>query len=151
MAGVNGLEECHGLLAANLTEDDPVGPHAQCRGQEYIGGLELGVAVRDKGHSVRLGGEQFGGFFYGDDPLAMAHMGKNLACRDGLARRGAAGDDHVELVFHAELDGVRDLSRRDHVAQGAVLFPSDLLEFAFLAIEIAQFDLIKRQVREESK
>ena len=37
MAGIDRAQEGEGLLAAQLAEDDPVGPHAQRGGEQVVG------------------------------------------------------------------------------------------------------------------
>ena len=58
MASVDGLEIGQGLGPAQLTDDDPVGAHAEGGLKEGIGAaLRTGSAVGQEGDGVRLGGE----------------------------------------------------------------------------------------------
>ena len=85
MAGVDRLEEGHGLLSADLAEDDPVGPHAQRRGQEHVGGLEFSVAVGDQG----IGGSR------GGDGTRSPDLGRGdwLVASDGMTRSSPGGTE----------------------------------------------------------
>ena len=135
MAGVDGFQKGHGLLAAHLAQDDPVGAHAQRRGEQHIGGLEFRVAIGDEGHGIWLGRQQLGGFFDGHDAFLGSHVREDLARSHGLAGGGAARDDHVELVLDAEGQRIVDHARGHHRAQGTLLFHAQVFELAFFAIE----------------
>ncbi len=145
MASVDRLEEGHGLLAAHLAQDDPVGAHAQRCGEQHIGGLELRIAIGDEGHGIGLGRQKLGGFLDGDDAFLGWHVREDLARGHGLAGGGAARDDHVELVVDAEGQRIVDHARGHDLAQFAGFLEAEFFKLAFLAIEEIKRDPVKRQ------
>ncbi len=76
---------------------------------------------------------------------SVGNVGEDLARRDGLAGRGAAGDDHVELVLDAEGQRIIDHTCGHHGAQGALLFHAQFFEFAFLSVEEIERNALERQ------
>ena len=53
-AVVDRLEESHCLAASDLAQHNPVGPHAQGRGQKHISAAGIGVTVGDQRHGIWL-------------------------------------------------------------------------------------------------
>ena len=133
MAGVYGLKEGHGLFAAHFAQDDAVRSHAQCRGQQDISAARGLIAVRHQRDDIRLCRAQLCGLFDRDDALVGRHEGEDFARCDSLASRGAAGDDHVELVRDAELDRGVDVAGGHDIAQLGIALASCTLVAALFA------------------
>ena len=75
------------------------------------------IAVGHQRDDIGLCRAQLGGLFDSENTLVGGHEGEDLARRDGLARRGAAGHDHVELVGDTELDRGVDVAGGHDIAQ----------------------------------
>jgi hypothetical protein len=104
------------------TSPNTIRPHAQGRSQKHIGAAGLGIPIRNQRHGIRLLGAQFCRLLDGNDPLFGRDQGEDLPRRDRLAGRGAARDDHVELVLNAEPQGGIDVAGGHHIAQGGIPF-----------------------------
>ena len=109
----------------------------------------LDFAVRDQRDRIRLRWQQLSRLFDGDDPLFRRHVRKDLPRGDRLARGRAPGNDHVELVIHAEAQAGGNIAACHNGAQLACSLLPDLFEAAFLAVQELQLDLVERNVREE--
>ena len=105
--GVHGLQHVQGLAAADLADDDPVGPHAEGVDHQVAGGDQAAaldvLRPRLHPHDVLLVENQFGGVLDGYDPLAVGNGLGQRAEQRRLARARAAGNEHVLPAAH---DGV---------------------------------------------
>ena len=117
VAGVHGLEHVEGLAPPDLADDDAVGPHAQRVAHEVAdrGGADA-VGVGGPGlepHDVRRGQAQLGGVLDGDHPLAVGDQRAERVEQGGLARAGAAADDHVGPGARPPTQQVGDAGRAE--------------------------------------
>ena len=102
MAGVQRLHEVEGLAAADLAEDEPVGPHPQGVADEVahrhqtdlLGRRRPGLQPNDVGMEKSELGRVLGRH----DPLGGVDLGGDRIQQGGLARTGAAADDQVGVV-----------------------------------------------------
>ena len=100
VAGVHGLQHVQRLGAADLADDDAIGPHAQ-RVDDQVALLDRALAldVRRPGleaDDVALPQHQLGGVLDGDDPLAFRDEAGEHVQQRRLAGAGAAADDDVQ-------------------------------------------------------
>ena len=99
MAGVHRLQQVERFGSAHLADDDPLGAHAQAvLDQIAHGDLALALEIGRAGfeaHHVRLLQLQLGGVLAGDDALVGVDEAGQAVEQRGLARAGAAGDQHV--------------------------------------------------------
>ena len=119
MAGVPGLEHVERLAAADLADDDAVGPQAAASTARDPPARRRPALVRRATQSGR-GALQFAGVFDQDHPLIeLGHLGQQRVGERGLARAGAAGDQDVAAVGDraAERIGLR----RRHDAVGDIV------------------------------
>ena len=111
VAGVHRLEHVERLGAADLADDDPVGPHAEGVADEVADpDLALALDVRRprlERDDVPLQQPQLGRVLDGDDPLGGRHVGGDGVQQRRLPGAGAAGDEDVELAAHALRPGTR--------------------------------------------
>ena len=123
MAGVHRLEHVQGLRAADLADDDPIGPHAQGVADE-LADLDLAhpFDVRRPGlerHDVVLLELKLRRVLDRDDALAGRDEGAHRVQRRRLAGARTTRDQDVELALHARGDELRrarsDGAERDQV------------------------------------
>ena len=105
MAGVHGLQHVEGLGAADLTDQDPVGPHPQRVADQLPDGqlalaLHVGRAVLERDH-VRVLDLKLGGVLDRHHALVLRDVGGHHVERGGLAGAGAPGDEDVHPAQHA--------------------------------------------------
>ena len=115
VAGVHGLEHVERLRAADLADDDPVGPHAQGVPDELADpDLALALDVRrarlERDHVILLELE-LGRVLDRDDALVVGHERRQGVERRRLSGAGAAGDEDVQLALHAGGEELRGLGR----------------------------------------
>ena len=111
MAGVHGLEHVERLGAADLADDDPVGPHAQGVADELADAdLALALDVRrarlERDHVLLLE-LQLGRVLDRDDPLVARHERRQRVQHRRLTGAGTAGDEDVQLALHARAEELR--------------------------------------------
>ena len=137
VAGVHRLQHVDRFLAADLAEDDAVGPHAQRVLDEVAhGDLALALDVGGAGleaHHVRLLQLQLGRVLDRHRALAVVDHPAHGVEQRGLARAGAAGDEDVEPR------AAGDLQHRRHVG-GDVALPRHHVERDLLLGELADRD-----------
>ena len=108
VARVHRLEHVERLGAANLADDDPVGPHPE-RVPDEIADRDLPLALdvlrpRLEPEHVPLVELELGRVLDRDDPVAVGHrLGKGVQERR-LARAGSARDQDVQLRLDAALE-----------------------------------------------
>ena len=108
VARVHRLEHVERLGAANLADDDPVGPHAE-RVADEIADRDLALALdvlrpRLEPEHVPLVELELGRVLDRDDPVAVGHrLGEGVQKRR-LAGAGAARDQDVQLRLDAALE-----------------------------------------------
>ena len=99
MAGVHGLQQVEGFRSAHFADDDAFGAHAQAVAHQIAhGDLALAFQIgrpRFQPHHVRLLQLQFGGVFAGDDAFFFVDERGQAVEQRGLARAGAARDQHI--------------------------------------------------------
>ena len=105
VAGVHGLEHVERGTVADLTDDDPVGPHTQ-RVLDQVADVDLAATldVRRAGlqaQHVLLVQLELGGVLDGDDALVGGDERRDDVERGRLAGAGTAGDDDVAAAEHA--------------------------------------------------
>ena len=110
VTGVHGLEHVERRGVADLTDDDPVGAHAQAvldqvADRDRALALDVGRA-RLEADDVLLLELELGGVLDGDDPLVVGDERRQHVEGRGLAGAGAAGDDDVEPAAHAGVEEV---------------------------------------------
>src|SRR5580692_7372009 len=134
VAGVHGLQQGEGFLAAHLADDDAFRAHTQTVAHQVAhGDLALAFEVgwpRFQPHHVRLLQLQFGGVLAGDDALVVVDVAGEAIEQRRLARAGAAGDQGVDP---AAADDFEDFGafRRDRAVSDQLLERElVLLEFA---------------------
>src|SRR5579872_784146 len=113
VAGIHGLEHVEGFLAAALAEDHAVGPHAQ-RVFHQIALPDFALAFdvgwpRLHAADVRLLQLQFGGVLDGEQAFFFGNEGGQRVEHRGLARTGAAGNDHRDARLHGGRQHLRHL------------------------------------------
>ncbi len=106
VAGGHGLDHVEGLAAADFTDDDAVGAHAEGGDEE--------VADGDEAAAVGIGGAgfhlddmglldlEFAGVFDDDDAFVIAEGGGEDVDGGGFTGPGTTGDDDVEVGLDAE-------------------------------------------------
>ena len=104
VAAGHRAEHVQRLGAADLADDDPVGPHPQ-RVAHEAADRHLAAALQRRGprlqpHDVGVAQAQLGGVLDGDDPLAVADELRQRVERRRLARAGAAADEDVAARPH---------------------------------------------------
>ena len=124
VAGVHGLQHVQRFLAADLAQDDAVGPHAQRVDDQLAlanGSLafEVGRTALQPGHVLLLD-LQFGGVFDGDDALGGGDESGEDVEQRGFARAGAAGDDNVEPRADCAAQDLQHLRGQRAMAQQVV-------------------------------
>ncbi len=126
MARVHRLEHVDRLGAANLTDDDAVGPHAESVPHEVAdANLALPLDVgrpRLERDDVLLVELQLGCVLDRQDPLAVGDETRHHVQERRLADARAARDQDVELPAHAALEHLDELRRQraqvDEIAPG---------------------------------
>ena len=115
VARVHRLEHVERLGAADLADDDPVGPHAECVADELADAdLALSFDVRRtrlERDDVPLQQPQLGRVLDGDDPLGRRNEGGDGVQQRRLAGAGAARDEDVQLALDALARGTRPPAR----------------------------------------
>src|SRR5215213_7318265 len=110
MARVHRLEHVQGLCAADLADDDPVGPHAQRVADERPDrDLALSLDVLRPGFEpqhVPLVEAQLGGVLDRDDAVVVRDSRRERVQERRLPRPGAARDEDVELGEDAAMEEV---------------------------------------------
>ncbi len=113
MAGIHGLEHVERLGASALSDDDPVGPHAQGVAHQLAdgdGALALDVGgPRLQGDDVLLAELELRRILDGHDPLVVRNERRQDVQLRGLPGAGAAGDEDVEPGLHAGLQELEHL------------------------------------------
>ena len=109
VARVHRLEHVQGLGAADLADDDPVGPHAQGVPDELADldlalALDVGRAGLERDHVVLLELE-LGRVLDRDDALVAGDVGGERVQGRRLTGAGTAGDQHVELALRRRRPG----------------------------------------------
>ncbi len=108
MARVHRLEHVHRLRAADLTHDDPVGPHPEgVHHQESLGDLPGPLHVgrpRLQADHVRLAEPQLGRVLHRHDPLRRRDEARQDVEERRLTRTRTAGDEHVQTRPHDPLE-----------------------------------------------
>src|ERR1035437_39487 len=105
VTGVHRLEHVERLTTATLSDDNPIGPHAQRVDHQFAdrhtaAALDVGRPGLER-HHVLLAELELGGVLDGDDALVLGdEAGEDVEC-GGLSRPGAAADHHVEAAAHA--------------------------------------------------
>ncbi len=111
VARVHRLEHVDGLGAADLTDDDPVGPHAQGVADE-IPDLYLSFALDVRracfqGNHMLLLELQLGRVLDRDDALVSGHVGRAGVEERRLPGAGSSGNEDVQLSLHAGSEELR--------------------------------------------
>ena len=100
MAGIHGLQHIQRFLAADLTDDDAVGAHAQ--------GVDQQLALMDRALAFDVGRAgfqpnnvflmelQFGRVFDGDNSFAIGNVGGQHVQKCRFAGAGTAGNQDVQ-------------------------------------------------------
>src|SRR5579862_3669523 len=116
MPGIHRLEHVERLGAANLADDDPVGPHAQRVANQLPDphfALTLDVRrprlERDDMPLLEL---QLGRVLNRHDALIVRDEGRERIQHRRLARAGPAGNEHVDLAANARCEECRRLGRQ---------------------------------------
>ena len=104
VAGVERLQQVHGLVAADLADHQPVGAHAQ-RGAQQVRQGDLANTVRCgvagfQPHDVLVSEAQLGHIFQCDQPCVWLDLAGKRVEQCGLARRGCAADQQVAAAVH---------------------------------------------------
>ena len=123
VAGVHRLEHVERLGAANLADDDPVGPHAQAVPDEVADRhLALALDVRRAGlqpEHMPLMQAELGRVLDRDDPVAVRDRLREDVQERRLAGAGSPGDQDVQPRLDAALEELdrlrRERSEPDHV------------------------------------
>lgn len=123
MAGIDRFQEGHCFGAPDLAQDDAIRAHAQRRRQQRVSVASSSPPACQQGHDIWLRGDQFSGFFDCDDAFFWRDERQDLTRSYSLARRGAARDDHVQLVRDAEADRGVDIAAFDDISE----FPISVL------------------------
>ena len=115
VAGVHRLEHVERLGAADLADDDPVGPHAE-RVADQVADADLALALdvrraRLERDDVPLLQLQLGRVLDRDDPLVAGDEGGDGVQERRLAGAGAARDEDVELAARRTARGTRPPAR----------------------------------------
>ncbi len=104
VAGVHGLDHVKGLGPSTLTDDDPIGTHAEGVLDEVRRGdgtPALNVRrPRFQADDVLLLHAELGGVLDRDDPVIVLDEARKRVQQCCLARAGASGDDDVEPRLH---------------------------------------------------
>ena len=105
VAGVHRLEHVERLGAADLADDDPVGPHAE-RVADEVADAHLALALdvrrpRLERDDVPLQQPELGRVLDRDDPLVRGDEGRDGVQERRLAGARTAGDEDVELAADA--------------------------------------------------
>ena len=108
VAGVHGLEHVERRGVTDLTDDDPVGTHAEGVLDQVADGdralaLDVGRARLEPEHVV-LAQPQLGGVLDGHDALVVGDEGRQHVEGGGLAGTGTPGDQDVEAAADARLE-----------------------------------------------
>ena len=116
VAGVHRLEHVERLGATRLTDDHPVGPHAQ-RVAHELADLDLALALdvrrtRLERADVLLREPELLGVLDRDDAVVVGNERRHDVEQRRLPGAGTAGDHDVELAAHARVEEVRDLRRQ---------------------------------------
>ena len=116
VTGVHRLEHVQRLGAANLADDDPVGPHAQ-RVADQLADPDLALALdvrrpRLEPHPVLLLQLQLGRILDRHDALVLRDRGRERVQHRRLAGAGTARDEDVELALARRPRGSSPPSRR---------------------------------------
>ena len=116
VARVHRLEHVERLGAADLADDDPIGPHAQ-RVPDEVADRDLAFALDVlraglEADHVPLGELELGRVLDRDDPVAVGNCRRQRVQECGLARPRAARDEDVELGADAVLEELRRLFRK---------------------------------------
>ena len=110
VAGVHGLQHVERLFAADLADDDAVGPHTQGVDHEIaLADRALAFDVRRprlEAHHVALPQQQLGGVLDRDDALGVGDEAGQHVQQRRLAGAGAARDDDVEAAGDGGLQEV---------------------------------------------
>ena len=105
VAGVHRLEHVERLGAANLADDDPVGPHPECVANEVANAhLALAFHVRRarlERDDVPLEQPELGRVLDSDDPLVRGDVRGDGVQERRLTRACTARDQHVQLPANA--------------------------------------------------
>src|SRR6185312_11273115 len=107
VAGVHGLEHVHGLGAAALAHDDPVGAHTQGVADEVADrdlalALDVGRPRLERDHVLLLQLE-LGRVLHRDDALVGGDGRREHVQGGGLTGAGTARDQDVQLAAYARL------------------------------------------------
>jgi hypothetical protein len=111
VAGVHRLEHVERFLAADLADDDAVGPHAQ-RVDDELALADRALALdvgrpRLEPRDVLLVELQLGGVLDRDDALALGDEAREHVQQRRLAGAGAAADEHVQASRARSARGTR--------------------------------------------
>ena len=114
VAGVHRLQHVEALGATNLTDDDPVGTHAQ-RVADEIADRDLAAALdirrsRLEPHDMVLLQLQLDGVLDRDDPLVARDERREHIEKRRLAGAGATRDEDVHLGAHRRIEHRRDFA-----------------------------------------
>ena len=135
MARIHGLQHVERFGAANLADDDPVGPHAQRVAHELA---DRHAVLAGQVHRARLEPKdmpliepELGGVLDRHDPLSVGDRRRQRVQQGGLSRAGSARDQHVQLGANASLDKLDGLltqgAQLDHVVEREPL-PAELAD-----------------------
>ena len=124
VTGVHRLQHVQGGAVTTLTDDDPVGPHAQrvldeLTDVDLSAALDVGRSRLETQHVVLLELE-LGRVLDGDDALVVGDEGGHHVEQGRLARAGTTGDDDVAATTDAGAQEVTDL-RRERAERNEVL------------------------------
>ena len=115
VARVHRLQHVERLGAADLADDDAVGPHAQ-RVADEVADRDLRPCPRCSAAGSRAGRRgagvepQLGGVLDRDDALVLGDEPETHVEQRRLAGAGAAADEDVEAAAHARLEQLDDLA-----------------------------------------
>src|SRR6202035_5992294 len=148
VAGIHGLQQVERFRSADFADDDALRAHTQAVADQFAhGDLTLALDVGRPGfqpHHMRLLQLKFGGVFAGDDAFVVVDELRQAIQQRGLARAGAAGNQHVGPAAPDDLQDFRAL-RRDRAEL------DQLVERQLVLLELAdcQRGAVERQRRHD--